>query len=119
MNITDDIHRQFAEYFEEPAIWPYAYLLSQKLTEGNICISIDDVPANLATSPYNRAVDKKELLNYPLLITQNQINAAPFVLNNDRLYFQRYFKYETNIIEKLKSLIAAESKVVGDRIKQL
>jgi exodeoxyribonuclease V alpha subunit len=119
MNITDDIHRQFAEYFEESAIWPYAYLLSQKLTEGNICISIDDVPASLATSPYNRAVDKKELLNYPLLITQNQINAAPFVLNNDRLYFQRYFKYETNIIEKLKSLIAAESKVVGGRLKQL
>ena len=47
MNITDDIHQQFAEFFEEEAIWPYAYMLSQKLTEGNICISVDEVKSNL------------------------------------------------------------------------
>ena len=119
MNITDDIHRQFAEYFEEPAIWPYAYLLSQKLTEGNICISVDEVLANLSTTPYNRTIDKKDLLKYPTFITKDQINKAPFVLHNDRLYFQRYFKYETSIIEKLKSLIAAEAEVIADRISQL
>ena len=119
MNITDDIHRQFAEYFEEPAIWPYAYMMSQKLTEGNICISVDEVLANLSTTPYNRAIDKKDLLKYPTFITKDQINKAPFILHNDRLYFQRYFKYETSIIEKLKSLIAAEAEVIADRISQL
>jgi exodeoxyribonuclease V alpha subunit len=119
MNNTDDIHRQFAEYFEEPAIWPYAYMLSQKLTEGNICISVDEVLANLSTTPYNRAIDKKDLLKYPTYITKDQIKKAPFILHNERLYFQRYFKYETSIIEKLKSLIAAEAQVVADRIGQL
>ena len=119
MNITDDIHQQFAEYFEEPAIWPYAYMLSQKLTEGNICISVDEVKSNLGLSPYDSAIPTSDLAKYNNLITLHKAGAAPFVLHNDRLYFQRYFKYETSIIEKLKSLMAVEAGMVADRMKQL
>jgi exodeoxyribonuclease V alpha subunit len=120
MNITDDIHQQFAEFFEEEAIWPYAYLLSQRLTEGNICISLGDMPANMKSTPYKEPpVSTKELLNLKHLVSKNDELNTPFVLHNDRLYFQRYFKYETSIIEKLKSLIAAEPNVLADRMKQL
>jgi len=120
MNITDDIHQQFAEFFEEEAIWPYAYLLSQRLTEGNICISLGDMPANMKSTPYKEPpVSTKELLNLKHLVSKNDELNTPFVLHNDRLYFQRYFKYETSIIEKLKGLIAAEPNVLADRMKQL
>ncbi|MFZ9215045.1 MAG: exodeoxyribonuclease V subunit alpha [Sediminibacterium sp.] len=119
MNITDDIHRQFAEYFEEPAIWPFAYILSQKLTEGNICISVDDVPANLASTPYSNPVTVKELVSLKHLVSKQDVLKTPFILHNNRLYFQRYFKYETSIIEKLKSLIAAENTELASRISQL
>jgi exodeoxyribonuclease V alpha subunit len=119
MNITDDIHRQFAEYFDENAIWPYAYLLSQRLTEGNICISMEDMPSNLNTTPYTSSVPPKDLLKLSNLVSKEGVNKTPFILHNDRLYFQRYFKYETSIIQKLKSLIAAEISVVDDRMKQL
>ena len=119
MNITDDIHQQFAEYFEEQAIWPYAYMLSHKLTEGNICIPVDEVKANLGSSPYDSVMPTSDLAKYKNLVTLHTAGAAPFVLHNDRLYFQRYFKYETSIIEKLKSLIANEANVVADRISQL
>ncbi|MFZ9207779.1 MAG: exodeoxyribonuclease V subunit alpha [Sediminibacterium sp.] len=119
MNITDDIHRQFAEYFEEPAIWPFAYILSQKLTEGNICISVDDVPANLASTPYSNPVSVKELVSLKHLVSKQDVLKTPFILHNNRLYFQRYFKYETSIIEKLKSLIAAEKTVLASRMSQL
>ncbi len=119
MNITDDIHQQFAEYFEEKAIWPYAYMLSQKLTEGNICIPVDEVKANLGLSPYDSVMPTSDLAKYKNLVTLHTAGAAPFVLHNDRLYFQRYFKYETSIIEKLESLIANEANVVADRIRQL
>ena len=120
MNITEDIHRQFAEYFDEKAIWPYAYLLSQRLTEGNICISMEDMPENIKSTPYKEPpVPTKQLLKMSQLVTNNGSNSTPFVLHNDRLYFQRYFKYETSIIEKLKSLIAAEKSVLRDRMQQL
>jgi exodeoxyribonuclease V alpha subunit len=120
MTKTDDIHRQFAEYFEEKAIWPYAYLLSQQLTEGNICISMEDMPTNMKSTPYKEPpVSTKELLNLKHLVSKNDALNTPFVLHNDRLYFQRYFKYETSIIDKLKSLIAAEPNVLADRMKQL
>jgi exodeoxyribonuclease V alpha subunit len=35
------------------------------------------------------------------------------------LYFQRYFKYETSIINKLNDLIAAEKTVLANRMSQL
>jgi exodeoxyribonuclease V alpha subunit len=119
MNITDDIHRQFAEYFEEPAIWPFAYILSQKLTEGNICISVDDVPANLASTPYSNPVSVKELVSLKHLVSKQDELKTPFILHNNRLYFQRYFKYETSIINKLKDLMAAEKTVLASRMSQL
>ena len=119
MNITDDIHRQFAEYFEEPAIWPYAYLLSQKLTEGNICISVDDVPDNLNSTPYSKSITAKELISLKHLVSKQDVLTTPFILHNDRLYFQRYFKYETSIIHKLNDLIAAEKTVLANRMNQL
>ena len=119
MNITDDIHRQFAEFFEEPAIWPYAYLLSQKLTEGNICISVDDVPENLNSTPYSKSITAKELISFKHLVSKQDVLTTPFILHNDRLYFQRYFKYETSIIDKLKTLIAAEKTVLANRMSQL
>ena len=119
MNITDDIHRQFAEYFEEPAIWPYAYILSQKLTEGNICISVDDVPVNLASTPYSNPVSVKELVSLKHLVSKQDVLKTPFILHNNRLYFQRYFKYETSIINKLKDLMAAEKTVLASRMSQL
>ncbi len=93
MNITDDIHQQFAEYFEEKAIWPYAYTLSQKLMEGNICIPVDEVKANLGSSPYDTVMPSNDLANYNKLVSLHKAGAAPFVLHNDRFYFQRYFKY--------------------------
>jgi exodeoxyribonuclease V alpha subunit len=119
MNITDDIHRQFAEYFEEPAIWPFAYILSQKLTEGNICISVDDVPANLASTPCSNPVSVKELVSLKHLVSKQDVLKTPFILHNNRLYFQRYFKYETSIINKLKDLMAAEKTVLASRMSQL
>ena len=119
MNITDDIHRQFAEYFEEPAIWPYAYLLSQKLTEGNICISVDDVPENLNSTPYSKSITAKELISFKHLVSKQDVLTTPFILHNERLYFQRYFKYETSIIHKLNDLIAAEKTVLANRMSQL
>jgi len=119
METTDDIHRQFAEYFDENAIWPYAYLLSQRLTEGNICISVENMPSNLNTTPYTNAVSAKDLLKFSNLVSKEGLNTTPFILHNDRLYFQRYFKYETSIIQKLKSLIAAETTLIADRMEQL
>lgn len=119
MNITDDIHRQFAEFFEEPAIWPYAYLLSQKLTEGNICISVDDVPENLNSTAYSKSITAKELISLKHLVSKQDVLTTPFILHNERLYFQRYFKYETSIIHKLNHLIAAEKTVLANRMSQL
>ena len=115
MNITDDIHQQFAEYFEETFIWPYVYLLSKRLTEGNICIELEAVSKNLSSTPYETAMNPVDLMKHSKLISKDKINTAPFILSNNRLYFQRYYKYETSIINNLKKMIDAEKEVLACR----
>jgi exodeoxyribonuclease V alpha subunit len=119
MFITDDVHRQFAEFFEEKNIWPYAYLLSKRLTEGNICIPATDPKSNIESHPYASVVPATELLEYNRLVSNASANLTPFVLYNERLYFQRYFSYETNIIGKIKELIASESNTLPERINEV
>ena len=119
MFITDDVHRQFAEFFEEKNIWPYAYLLSKRLTEGNICISAKEPKSNLEAHPYSTVIPETDLLKYTKLVSDASANPTPFVLYNQLLYFQRYFSYETKIIAKIKELIAFESNTLQQRIHEL
>ena len=119
MFITDDVHRQFAEFFEEKNIWPYAYLLSKRLTEGNICISANEPKSNLEAHPYSTVIHDTDLLKYTKLVSDAIANPTPFILYNQLLYFQRYFSYETKIIAKIKELIAFESNTLQQRIHEL
>lgn len=119
MFITDDVHRQFAEFFEEKNIWPYAYLLSKRLAEGNICIFSNEAKSNIESHPYSSVVPETELLNYNKFVSDDSAYPTPFVLYNKRLYFQRYFKYETKIISKIKELIASENVTLQQRINEL
>jgi exodeoxyribonuclease V alpha subunit len=119
MKITEDIHQQFAEFFEQQEIWPYAYMLSQKLIEGNICISANEVQANLEATPYSSAIASRELPKYKNLVSEQKVGDTPFVLFNERLYFQRYFKYETSIIDKLKNLVSSEAQSMKERVCKL
>jgi exodeoxyribonuclease V alpha subunit len=80
---------------------------------------MEDMPSNLNNTPYSSAVSAKELMNLKHLVSKKDELNTPFVLHNERLYFQRYFKYETSIIEKLKTLIATEASCMEDRMKQL
>jgi len=119
MFITDDVHRQFTEFFDERDIWPYAYLLSKRLTEGNICIASNEPKLNFDAHPYPSVVPETDLLQYNRLVSDASSNQTPFILHNERLYFQRYFSYETKIIGKIKELITSESRTLQQRINEL
>lgn len=118
MHTLGDIHLQFAEAFDEPAIRPLAYLLSKKLQEGNICIKesdFEEIPKTLLREEHYRLEIKK----WPTLISTDAKANVPFIKQDDRFYFQRYFRYEHNIIEKLKSMMMRSIRSRDARMQKL
>ena len=120
MFITDDVHRQFAEFFDDKNIWPYAYVLSKKLAEGNICIDLNDPSLFDATTPYTSITPIETLLSNKLLLSnKNEGLHTPFIIDDHHLYFQRYYNYESICIDKITALINQEANTLSSRKEQL
>ena len=118
MHTLSDIHLQFAEAFDEPAIKPLAYLLSKKLQEGNICITEQDfqeIPSSLWRDPHY-TIDLNEQAS---LVSADPEANVPFIKQQDRYYFQRYFRYEKNILEKLGAKIKRAAALKDQRMQQV
>ncbi len=94
------IHDIFAGYFEDPLLKKIAFWVSKKLEEGNICL---DLKAPELVD--NEKINVEYLQNNPYISTDARKNLQPFILANNKIYLQRYFYYETIIIEKIYTLI--------------
>jgi exodeoxyribonuclease V alpha subunit len=99
-----NLHHHFAKYFKEQAIEPYLYVLSKRLESGHICIPMDDtiqdelaeIGATLSTND----------LEGSAWLSRSGNELKPFVFFENKLYLQRYFQYETTVIERLKEKVA-------------
>ena len=101
-----DVHKVFAEYFTDCEA--LAYALSEKLSEGNICLDYEeylDSPDLQEINPFFKSKElfKKELMNEKF-ISHDGGELKPFIILNRKAYLQRYFRYETEIIESIKRL---------------
>ncbi len=122
MQTINDVHQQFAEFFKSDVLKPFAYLVSKRLAEGNICIHLDDMnlsPDELAClAKYKIPASKKGLLREPMVAAADEAK-QPFILHNDRLYLQRYFAYESSIVESIQTFIAIEKQTKSERMRLL
>lgn len=116
-NTLNDVHQQFAEYFELPVLKPYAYLLSKKLSEGHICLHLDRISEEQEALPgfYTIAADAAAALAPIQLVGKDGNDTQPFVLFQNRLYLQRYYRYETNFLQHIKNFLLAENAVQQER----
>ncbi len=111
MNSTIDIHQVFADYFKDDIISPIAYACSKKLSEGHICLDLDNYNSENATICSNDLIEKSKWITDK----ENEINA--FIIKNNKIYMHRYFSYETEIIDAIQELIKHENS--SNRIKNL
>jgi len=117
----NDVHQQFAEYFDIPALKPYAYLLSKKGSEGHICLHLDKIAAEKENLPesYQKIETSNQLLeSIPLVGTQGN-DKQPFVIYQNRLYLQRYFRYETEFLQRIRDFLVKEKTYLPERIALL
>jgi exodeoxyribonuclease V alpha subunit len=117
MHTINDVHQQFAEYFNIPVLKPYAYLLSKKISEGHICLHLDkltEAETELPDYCTNMVTGSAPLKNVPLVAT-NATDKEPFVLYQDRLYLQRYFHYETIFLHRIHQFLESEKASLEER----
>ena len=107
MKVINDVHQQFAEYFPSEILKPYLYLLSKRLSEGHICVDVNNIDKSELTGiGYTSIVGQKELQKEPLV--SNGSKKTPFILLDNQLYLERYFNYETIILNRIKAFIERE-----------
>lgn len=122
MQTVNDVHQQFAGFFKSDVLKPYAYLVSKRLAEGNICVHLADIKPLPEELPYlekYRLIATAELLLNEPLVASAAEEKQPFILHNDRLYLQRYFAYESAIVESILSFITNEKKESAERLRLL
>lgn len=103
---TKDPHKQFAHYFRSKELEPYLYLLVKKLNEGHICIDLRQIDREELEEAGYKEIAPIERLKSAKMVAHNQTD-EPFVYFNDRLYLQRYFKYENSVFNRIQALIEA------------
>lgn len=122
MQTLHNVHQQFAEFFKSETLKPFAFLVSKKLSEGHICINIDDTAVELEEMPFfdSKLVSNNiARLKEEPLVTLKDGAKQPFVLHNNRLYLQRYFNYETAILTRIKAFIESEKGQVEKKTQEL
>jgi exodeoxyribonuclease V alpha subunit len=91
-----NLHHHFAKYFKEQAIEPYLYVLSKRLESGHICIPMDDTIQD-ELAEIDSTFSSNDLKESTLISTTGK-ELKPFVFFENKLYLQRYFQYEKNLI---------------------
>lgn len=110
MQTYNDVHQQFASFFKSENLKPFAYLISKKLNEGHICLVLDEIDFEKEEiPPYFKPLKTaiNFLANDPFVST-NPKEKKPFILYQNRLYLQRYFQYESQILQRINAFIQTE-----------
>jgi len=106
---TNNVHLQFADYFKDREMLPYFYLLSKKLAEGSVCVDLNQInwkklKEEEAALTQFRLISTEDLKKNKF-VSEDDNTKKPLILANNRLYLQRYYQYESVVLQKIKVLI--------------
>lgn len=114
-----DVHKVFADYFDDINIQALAYAVSKNLSEGHICLDINNYNKLITDTSDADLLVLNPFLKDTFLFNIEEIEKSVFVSKSDRtdkafiihgskVYLQRYFLYETEILEQINSFIIHE-----------
>jgi exodeoxyribonuclease V alpha subunit len=119
MNTQLDVHRQFASFFGDLGLQPFAYLVSKRLHEGHICIENDEVNQTNNEIPNDLSQFAANPIDYKQWVSSSLDPIRPFVVHKNQMYLHRYFNYETNILKSLGRILKSEANVLQNRMNEL
>ena len=123
----------FAAFFkreEEQPIQPYAYAVSKQLAQGSICLDLEESEKGDKQKTFEgfkeedfipldlESLVKEESGVANLVGSEDELD-KPFILHRYNFYITRYFKYETQIIDGIKSFIKTGGEKKQHRLSSL
>ena len=115
-----DIYKYFGESFKEKSIEKLASALLRMMAEGNICIHFAELTDDERDKyNYQLFLDNLTSLVEKNIVSQDEDGKAPFIYINDRLYLQRYFQYEHQIVNSIGSFVNAGNELIEARRTEL
>lgn len=101
-----DVHKVFAEYFTGSEA--LAYAISAKQGQGNICLDLDTYLEGENPGDDNPFFESEESFEKQTLegefVTHKEDVLKPFVVRGKKAYLQRYYQYESQIIQNIETL---------------
>ncbi len=119
MNTQLDVHRQFASFFGDLGLQPFAYLVSKRLHEGHICIDNGEVNQKNNEIPNDLSQFAANPIDYKQWVSSSLDPIRPFVVHKNQMYLHRYFNYETKILKSLGRILKSEANVLQNRMNEL
>lgn len=114
-----DVHKVFADYFTDTKIKALAYAVSKNLSEGHICLDIDDYNQLIFDTEdtdlfeMNPFLSKGDSFKIDDVKESNFVSSSKdrnkaFVIHGQKVYLKRYFEYESEILQQTKAFIENE-----------
>ncbi len=95
-------HLAFSQFFaKDKLLGHYPMSLLQRLDQGHICLPVPP--------------EDKERLAESDFVTQQEDEKQPFVLWKDKLYLERYFQYETQLVRAIEAFLESEQSELENR----
>ena len=115
-----DIYKYFGESFKESSVEKLAAALLRMMAEGNICICFSEL-TDAEKGKYNCQLflDNLDHLINEKIVSQDIDGKTPFIFINNRLYLQRYFQYEQQIVKSIRSSVNAGNDLLKTRRAEL
>lgn len=118
--MSESVYRHFANYFDNKVLQPYLFLLAQKMMEGHVCLNLNLSDADkllLKEAGFRTWAPPEEVCDQTLVAKGT--TEQPFVYWKHKLYFQRYFKYERSIYQKIIQLIEGGQQQASATVQKL
>ena len=126
-------YHHFASFFKEQKnLKPFAYAVSLQLAQGSVCLDLKEKPTadelfeGFQEEPLEIDMQSalEKLAQSDLVYKKTPENGEekidrPFALVGDNFYITRYYNYETQIIEGIKSLISKGQEERQERQQKL
>lgn len=115
----ESYHHHFAKYFQCEQLEPFIYVLSKRMETGHICIPLDEsIKADLIEGGYNSLNYSIGNSDFLTRVTDENLGVntekKPFVLFQNKLYLQRYFMYESQVLSQLKKFSKVNENTLND-----
>ena len=115
-----DIYKYFGKSFNATSIEKLAATLLKMMSEGNICIHFPDLTDEEKEKyNYHGFLNDLDNLIEKNIISQDPNGKTPFIFVNERLYLQRYFQYEQQIVKSISGFVNAGNDLLETRREEL